>query len=260
MTWKSGIDGHEDVGLKDGVSVGDAILQLAAYEDTGLSPETVSDLLDRFNYFRRTIEGLDLVDHVHFGAFVDRVKHWAQAEKDGRLVVLLECVPGDPPPKKREMRTEGAIHTAQKTAQTRIAWAVNAWRTMERSRGGAEKRRRQTMRLIDAEPIIKNLSAMKTQLGYDAIDIDGMIKALREAEEVEVTQTPNDPLTLKELREMGKEPEPIYIPGLGWRICWGIEDSSGKLALKVGVTARIYLENYGKGFVAYRCKPEEGQT
>lgn len=41
------------------------------------------------------------------------------------------------------------------------------------------------MKLIDAEPIIKNLSAMETQLGYDAISIDGMLKALREAEEIE---------------------------------------------------------------------------
>lgn len=40
------------------------------------------------------------------------------------------------------------------------------------------------MKLIDADPIIKSLSAMKTQLGYDAISIDGMINALREAEEI----------------------------------------------------------------------------
>ncbi|NCE63705.1 hypothetical protein D1159_03705 [Pseudoflavonifractor sp. 524-17] len=66
----------------------EAIDRLAAYEDTGLSPETVSDPLERFTYFYRTVEGLDLVDPVHFGAFVDRVKRWQQAEKDGRLMVL----------------------------------------------------------------------------------------------------------------------------------------------------------------------------
>lgn len=66
--------------------------RLAAYEDTGLSPETVSDLLDRFCYFYRTVEGLDIIDPIHFGAFVDRVKHWQQAEKDGRLVAYI---PGD---------------------------------------------------------------------------------------------------------------------------------------------------------------------
>ena len=42
------------------------------------------------------------------------------------------------------------------------------------------------MKPIDAEPIIHNLSQMKKRLGYDAIAIDGMIKALREAIEVDV--------------------------------------------------------------------------
>lgn len=65
---------------------------LAAYEETGLSPETVSDLLEIFSYFYRAVEGLDIVDPVHFGAFVDRVKRWQQAEKDGRLVSYM---PGD---------------------------------------------------------------------------------------------------------------------------------------------------------------------
>lgn len=64
------------------------------------------------------------------------------------------------------------------------------------------------MKLIDVEPIIKNLSAMKTQLGYDTIEIDGMIKALREAEEVTAAQQPNNPLTLEELREM--DGAPVY--------------------------------------------------
>lgn len=68
--------------------------RLAAYEDTMLSTETVSDLLERFIYFYRTVEGLDIIDPVHFGAFVDRVKRWQQAEKDGRLVVL-PCKVGD---------------------------------------------------------------------------------------------------------------------------------------------------------------------
>lgn len=41
------------------------------------------------------------------------------------------------------------------------------------------------MRPIDAEPIIKDLSAMKTKLGYDAITIDGIIEALKEAEKAD---------------------------------------------------------------------------
>lgn len=76
----------------------------------------------------------------------------------------------------------------------------------------------------------------------------------------DLTQSPpNDPLTIEQLREMGKDPEPIYIPGHGWRICYGVEDLDGKSTLMVGVTARIFLDNYGDGFVAYRRKPEEGK-
>lgn len=78
------------------------------------------------------------------------------------------------------------------------------------------------MRLIDPEPIIKNLSAMKTQLGYDTIDIDGMIKALREAEEVTTVVPPNDPLTLKQLREM--DGDPVWDLNLSQ---WGIVDIHG---------------------------------
>lgn len=84
---------YQDVERKS-APMASAIARLAAYEDTGLSPETVNDLVERFSYFYRTVEGLDIVDPVHFGAFVDRVKHWAQAEKDGRLVVL-PCKVGD---------------------------------------------------------------------------------------------------------------------------------------------------------------------
>lgn len=41
------------------------------------------------------------------------------------------------------------------------------------------------MRLIDAEPIIKDMISMKAQLGYDAISIDGIVKALKEADKVD---------------------------------------------------------------------------
>lgn len=49
----------------------------------------------------------------------------------------------------------------------------------------AAGRKRYKMRPFDAEPIIKDLSAMKTKLGYDAITIDGIIKALKEAEKTD---------------------------------------------------------------------------
>ena len=68
MTWKRDLDGYEDVGLRDGVTVGDAICRLASYEDTGLEPEEITTK----SYM------LDLT----------------QAERDGRLV-MPPCKVGD---------------------------------------------------------------------------------------------------------------------------------------------------------------------
>ena len=44
LTWKLCMDGFEDVALNDGVTVGEAICQLADYEDTGLTPNEVLEL------------------------------------------------------------------------------------------------------------------------------------------------------------------------------------------------------------------------
>lgn len=121
------------------------------------------------------------------------------------------------------------------------------------------------MELIDKNVLLKKLENLEASGGSKMYR-----KALNDAlhyffpkiigELPTITPPPNDPLTLEELREMEKEPEPIYITGLGWKICYGIEDCFGRPALKVGVTARIYLDNYGEGFVAYRRKPERGTT
>lgn len=120
------------------------------------------------------------------------------------------------------------------------------------------------MKLIDVEPIIKNLSAMKTQLGYDTIEIDGMIKALREAEEVTAAQQPNDPLTLEELREM--DGEPVWIErGLhsqaGWVLVhvWSKAKNAICLIYRNGNTEvpGCVLADGGK---IYRRKPEEVDT
>ena len=44
LTWKRSLDGHEDIGLRDGVTIRDAICRLADYEDTGLEPEEIMEL------------------------------------------------------------------------------------------------------------------------------------------------------------------------------------------------------------------------
>lgn len=62
--------------------------ELESYRGTGLSPGTVSDLLERFHSLSEIFDDLDLVDRVHFQAFLERVRRWHQAKKDGRLIVL----------------------------------------------------------------------------------------------------------------------------------------------------------------------------
>lgn len=44
-TWRACADGYTDTGLRKGITEGDAICQLADYEDTGLSPEEVRELI-----------------------------------------------------------------------------------------------------------------------------------------------------------------------------------------------------------------------
>lgn len=122
------------------------------------------------------------------------------------------------------------------------------------------------MRLIDADSIIKDLSAMKTQLGYDAIDIDGMIKALKEAEEVEAITQSNAPLTLEELREMDGEPVWVSTGRLHeWCIVHSCHSDDviggGVVMTRRTAEKRIYqYANYGKTWIAYRRKLEgDGQ-
>lgn len=79
------------------------------------------------------------------------------------------------------------------------------------------------MKPIDAEPIIKNLSAMQTQMGYDAISIDGIVKALREAEEIAKVGRwePTD--------MGGGEPDEAYVCsccGEPWVLCEGTPDEN----------------------------------
>ena len=110
------------------------------------------------------------------------------------------------------------------------------------------------MKLIDVEPIIKNLSAMKTQLGYDAIKIDGMIKALREAEEVTAAQQPNAPLTLEELRERDGEPVWIAAKGIGR---YDIYQGCANRCLEQFYKAALPSSGYGTDWLDYRRKPKE---
>ena len=71
--------------------------RLAAYEDTGLEPEEVSEYQHLCDSYAET--GLDskfvqfCIDATQNGLSMNRIRELAQAEKDGRLVVLP---PNDP--------------------------------------------------------------------------------------------------------------------------------------------------------------------
>lgn len=88
---------------------------------------------------------------------------------------------------------------------------------------------------------------------------DGIMALYRQAE--------NDPLTLDELREMDGMPVWITIPGENcgeWAIMRKIELGDICILCPVGVKRRYgddasgVMGDYGKNWIAYRRKPEEG--
>lgn len=64
------------------------MMRLAAYEDTGLTPESVEAL--KLSMMGKAISEIKEFD----GLPIDRLRELAEADKDGRLVVL-PCKPGD---------------------------------------------------------------------------------------------------------------------------------------------------------------------
>lgn len=83
-TWKRSMDGYEDVGLQDGISVGDAICDLAAYEDTGLEPQDYSKMF------------VQLLEYKDLGT-LSRLRELAEADNEGRCVILPKTKAPDPP-------------------------------------------------------------------------------------------------------------------------------------------------------------------
>lgn len=69
---------------RDGAPLSNAIARLAAYEETGLEPEAVE-------YLKLASMGKAIAEIKEFeGVPIDRLRELAQAEKEGRLVVLSE--------------------------------------------------------------------------------------------------------------------------------------------------------------------------
>lgn len=103
------------------------------------------------------------------------------------------------------------------------------------------------MRLIDADDLYDNMLYEMCGTGYQTL----ALQVIRRAPTIEI-DTPNDPLTISELREM--EGMPVWVRGLydvesGWHILERTGPSNTRQVL--------HYESYGKTWVAYPRNPEE---
>ena len=172
--------------------------RLAAYEDTGLTPEEVTQI-------KLAIMGKSLAEIKEFeGVSIDRMIELTQAEKDGRLVVL-------PDAKYTDADGEKALQKAM--------WVCG------------------------------NTNNQVTRYTADAI----AEKLCREARDK------NPPLTLEELREM--DGEPVWVVPLNDFDILPANYLVNAYAEQIVVDkfgAYLDFEDYGKTWLAYRRRPEEG--
>lgn len=88
----------------------------------------------------------------------------------------------------------------------------------------------------------------------DAVDM--AISALRQQETVTDSHQLNEPLTLDELRKMDGEPVWVQSPGIPEYGRWAIVEGAGENCLFLHDDFTCH--DYGKSWLAYRQKPEEG--
>lgn len=88
--------------------------------------------------------------------------------------------------------------------------------------------------------------------------LDMAIHALRAQQE----QERNEPLTLKELRQM--DGEPVWVVNVATKKCDGFHDEWALVSAArrnvESVSVIYHFENYGEFWLAYRRKPEEGEV
>lgn len=71
----------------------------------------------------------------------------------------------------------------------------------------------------------------------------------------------NEPMSLDEVRELGREP--VYIVSLGedfddgWQLCLGVEGGYAHFLMFYHL---LHLNHYGKTWLAYRRPPKEAET
>lgn len=115
------------------------------------------------------------------------------------------------------------------------------------------------MRLIDAEPIIEMLKRVRKDADSPRRDLD-LLNLQQLLEFVpEIALPPNTPLTLEELREM--DGEPVWVVPLNdfdiLPANYLVNAYEEQIVVdKFG--AYLDFEDYGKTWLAYRRRPEEG--
>ena len=111
------------------------------------------------------------------------------------------------------------------------------------------------------EEAIKVLRTESVEIGGNAVSVarwltalDAVVKALEEVPDKDVGK--NEPLTLDELRKMDGEPVWVQSPGVPEYGRWAIVEGVGENCLFLHDDCTCH--DYGKTWLAYRQKPEEG--
>ena len=111
------------------------------------------------------------------------------------------------------------------------------------------------------EEAIKVLRTESVEIGGNAVSVarwlaalDVAVKALEDVTDKDVGK--NEPLTLDELRQMDGEPVWVQSPGVPEYGRWAIVEGVGENCLFLHDDFTCH--DYGKTWLAYRQKPEEG--
>lgn len=109
------------------------------------------------------------------------------------------------------------------------------------------------MRLIDADKLYDDMLYAMCGTGYQTL----ALQVIKRAPTIEI-DTPNEPLTLEQLREMDGEPVWVVQINGELRPTWMLVDAEDESAADRLCAAMF--EDYGTEWLAYHRKLEEGTT
>ena len=103
-TWRACADGYTDTGLRKGITEGDAICQLADYEDTGLSPTEINSLVDLIKrdrdscsdivsiYLDRIMDMISDINPVEIASHIseNELKEWCDTWESNMIMLFIK--------------------------------------------------------------------------------------------------------------------------------------------------------------------------